>query len=228
MKKLISLALTLAILATLAIGVSAASEYPTWYPHMVGTHGLTASDKNNSYKDGVELDDFASNNPTVDVNITVSAGAVQSRYAVDIEYELMDFSITGSNLVWDVNQLKYVPVASDGTAPLSDKTFGVTIKNYSDQPVYLTAAVSDTLDDGITVATVASSEDTDTTAIPISKHPIASAVNNNNQPRTFGFGVNVHSGDWVAAANKYAGILTTPDATETIATCTITVAATAN
>ena len=50
MKKLISLALTLAILASLAISVSA--EYPAGYPTVVGTHGANASNAN-SVNDGI-------------------------------------------------------------------------------------------------------------------------------------------------------------------------------
>ena len=98
MKKLISLALTLAILATLAISVSAAPE------HVVGSHGVNAGGTGStSYNDGLALGDGSnntwdgsSNSAAADVNVYVTTGAYQHRYAVDIEYSNIEFNVSGS------------------------------------------------------------------------------------------------------------------------------------
>lgn len=220
MKKLISLALTLAILATLTIGASA---------------GFVVGNRTGAgYKEGATADAFNTVTPSTDISITVSAGAVQSRYAVDITYDTMDFSLSGTNLVWDVNTLKYVVADPNdpnvtGTAKLEDKTFNVKVTNFSDQPVYLNASIEDKKptngdNDGVTVATVTENGtfedlfDLATTAVKIND-----AVGTTEGSAT-SFGVNVHAANWTDVANYYADILTTANAKEVLATLTITIA----
>jgi len=131
MKKLISLALTLAILASLAISVSAA------YPNVVGTHGANASNAN-SVNDGVGSFDPASSEAKVDINVTV--GDINHRYAVDVEFTDITLQIGGSNLTWDVNKLEYV---TSGASGLEDANSTVTVKNYSDLPIFVNPKVTD-------------------------------------------------------------------------------------
>ena len=125
MKKLISLALTLAILASLAISVSA--------ERIVGT------DTNHNYKDGVTSITGNTNN-TTSVEIKVSAGEYQSRYAVDVEYADLTFSIAGANMVWDVTTLQYV-VAEGGTFTAPDSQ-AIYVYNRSDKTVDVAWAVA--------------------------------------------------------------------------------------
>lgn len=161
MKKLISLALTLAILASLAISVSAA--YPDGYPNVVGTHGKNASNAN-SVNDGVASfpdTDPAVKGTTVTVNATV--GEIQSRYAVDIDYVDLQVSVSGSDLVWDVNKLEYV-ASGDPSVP-ANTTTDVKFTNYSDKSVYVSydetdADAADHLTVGVTVTEGAAVEGT--------------------------------------------------------------------
>lgn len=210
MKKLISLALTLAILASLAIGVSAETA------HLVGERSGTTG----QFADGDTYAEFAATNPTYDVNISVTAGAVQNRYAVDILYDSMTLAITGSNMVWDVNSLEYVIDPSKGTdAGITDTTFNVTITNYSDKPVYMTATVTDKSDvDGVKIASV------DEAGLPASysKHVIPSAVGTTTgSPIKFGVKVSAET-TWADVANHYKTQLST-EQTILIATCKITI-----
>lgn len=157
MKKLISLALTLAILASLAISVSAE------YPNVVGTHGKNASNAN-SVNDGVASfpdTDPAVNSTTVTVNATV--GEIQSRYAVDIDFADLQVSVSGSDLVWDVNKLEYV-ASGDPSVP-ANTTTDVKFTNYSDKSVYVSydetdADAADHLTVGVTVTEGAAVEGT--------------------------------------------------------------------
>lgn len=114
MKKLISLALTLAMLCCMATTASAA--------RVVG-------DPN-----GVESFDPASGGTHV-VQIDVTTNSVQHRYAVDVEYTASAVEIGGDTLTWNVNTFTYdvTPgVGGDKTDPINKE---ITVKNYSDMPV---------------------------------------------------------------------------------------------
>lgn len=153
MKKIISLALSLSMLACMASTAFAATD------HVVGTRGVhqdgTAAD---SIGDGVWP--FSTNglDTTYELAISVVTGENMHKYAVDITYADMSMSIAGGNMVWDVNKLEYVP-NGEGVA-LGNNEFDVTVTNYSDLPVYVEAVVTDNFDgqeeradDGVTIAT---------------------------------------------------------------------------
>ena len=134
MKKAMSLILAIMMVFALSTTAFAATD-------IVGTvNGSTAND----YTEGVTEGMFAANNPTANVNITATAGDVESRYAVDIEYTNVELSITGSKMVWDVNALKYVP--KDGGDVAEDQEFAITVTNRSDKPVVLTAKIAEVAD----------------------------------------------------------------------------------
>ena len=205
MKKALSLILVLVMLVCMATTAFAD------YPNVVGTHG-----KENSVDDGVTEDSFSASNPNATISITVNAGEVQHRYAVDVEYTDISLSISGGNLTWDVNKLEYV--ANDGGTGLEDTKSDVTVTNYSDLPVYITAAIDDKdANDGIDIKTC----DADKNELTISNTEIAKAVP--GQATTFSFVLSVSSSDWDNVATYYAAKLTTTDSKATAGTCTITI-----
>ncbi len=130
MKKLLSLALILALVATLTTSVFAVSE------PVVGNRGT-----NNDYTDGDTYTDFDANVPAVDVGVYVTSGAYESRYAVDIEYSKIEFHVGVSNMVWDVNTMKYVVKEGSSTSTPPEEQY-ITVKNYSDNSVYMSATVT--------------------------------------------------------------------------------------
>ncbi len=130
MKKLLSLALILALVATLTTSVFADTT------RVVGKTGETPA-----YENGVTYGDFEANVPTVNVGVYVTSGAYESRYAVDIEYSEIKFDVAASNMVWDVTTMKYV-VKNSGSTLTKPGDQTITVKNYSDQSVYMSAAVT--------------------------------------------------------------------------------------
>ncbi len=129
-----SRAAVVVIMLVFAVCISAAFSVNA--QNVVGTHG-GASGINN----GVETipAEAGASSP---VNITL--GEVSHRYAVDITFSSMD--IAASALVWDVNQLKYV--SASGGEQVTNKTYDITVTNYSDLAVKMTGST--------TVETVAS------------------------------------------------------------------------
>ena len=98
--------------------------------NVVGTHGGASGIDN-----GVETIP-AGAGASSPVNITLDE--VSHRYAVDITFSSME--IAASALVWDVNDLKYV-IASGGDE-VTDKTYDITVTNYSDLAVKMTGSTT--------------------------------------------------------------------------------------
>lgn len=212
MKKVISLALTLAMLCCMATTAFAANN-----KHIVGEHG-----KSGTVADGASTANF--NNPDVEVAITVTTGDVESRYAVDIDYDTMSLNIDGADLVWDVNKLDYV--AADGSTttdePEEKEWFSATVTNYSDNAVFVTATVTDSYDDdGIDVAIVDAANSTN--AKTINHQELGDAKD--HTAKTLPFAVMVSCTDWDAAAAYHANALAGASKTVTVATCRVVVAA---
>lgn len=207
MKKVVSLILTLAMV--FAMSTTALAD-PV---HVVGTHG-----ENNAVTDGVEPGSFSSTDPSTDIKISVSTGEVQHRYAVDITYDVMSFNITGSNLVWNVNTLKYE--SEPGAAALENVRFNVAVTNYSDLPVYLTANAEKEADasSDINIAVV---EDNTETALA-AKAEIADATSGTAQ--VLNFDVYVSSSNWDAVANYYLPKFDADTTSVDIGTVSVTVA----
>lgn len=123
-----SRAAVVVIMLVFAVCISAAFSVNA--QNVVGTHG-GASGINN----GVETIP-AGAGASSDVNITLDK--VSHRYAVDIEFSSMD--IAASALVWDVNALKYV--SASGGDQVTDKTYNITVTNYSDLAVKMTGSTT--------------------------------------------------------------------------------------
>lgn len=128
MKKFLALALTLTL--ALALSISVFADFVVGDRKENGSSSATGT-----YKDGESYAEFGSDNPNLDVDIKVTAGAYEHRYAVDVVYEDMSFEIAGANMVWDVNTLQYVVLEGQNFTPPTARK--ITITNYSDMPVYL-------------------------------------------------------------------------------------------
>ena len=181
---------------------------------VVGNRGNTST-----VEDGVTENDFAALDPGIEVSVTATAGNIEHRYAVDIEYDVMSMSVTGTTLIWNVNTLKY---ETEGNATAAeDKTFNAKIINYSDLPVNLVVAVSDSdNNDGVTVGAY---QDNSATALSTGAIKINDATS--GTATEYPFDIKVTSDDWAAVANYYASQFTSSGTTEdTMATLTITVA----
>ena len=144
MKKLFALILAVVMICTMSVSVFATTE------HLIGNNSGDGTTDDGSYKDGLAADQDFPSGTTYNVDITAQVGQVQHRYAVDIEYEELVFSITGTELVWNVNTLKYEASTNPAGTP-SNSDYTVTVVNYSDLPVDLTVAVADTKDDDFAV-----------------------------------------------------------------------------
>lgn len=123
-----SRAAVVVIMLVFAVCISAAFSVNAL--NVVGTHGGASGIDN-----GVETIP-AGADASSDVNITLDK--VSHRYAVDIEFSSME--IEASALVWDVNDLKYV-IASGGEQ-VTNKTYNITVTNYSDLAVKMTGSTT--------------------------------------------------------------------------------------
>lgn len=123
-----SRAVVVVIMLVFAVCISAAFSVNA--QNVVGTHGGASGIDNGveTIPDGAGL--------SSDVNITL--GEVSHRYAVDITFSSME--IAASALVWDVNNLKYVSVS--GGDEVTDKTYDITVTNYSDLAVKMTGSTT--------------------------------------------------------------------------------------
>lgn len=172
-----SRAAVVVIMLVFAVCISAAFSVNA--QNVVGTHGGASGIDN-----GVEtIPDGAG--ASSDVNIALKE--VSHRYAVDIEFSSMD--IAASALVWDVDALKYV-IASGGDE-VTDKTYDITVTNYSDLAVKMTGST--------TVENVASSagisidmDDSNVTEID-AVTPVSGGA---GKPVKATLKVNVTSSDW--------------------------------
>lgn len=185
MKKALSLILAIVMVFALATTAFAAKT------DVVG-------DYNNAEVEGIAKGsstfDVKDNSTTI--NISATQGQVEHRYAVDIDYTPMTFDISASTMVWDVTQLKYV--LADGTNnTMTDKSFPVTITNYSDVDIYLTTNVLDAdAADGVVVTTGVADHTT-----------IVSAVTGVTTPYNFDVAVKADTEggkDWAYISNYYA------------------------
>ena len=123
-----SRAAVVVIMLVFAVCISAAFSVNA--EHVVGTQG-----GEHGIDNGVETIP-ADAGSSSDVNITL--GEVSHRYAVDITFNSME--IEASALVWDVNQLKYV--SASGGEQVADKTYDITVTNYSDLAVKMTGSTT--------------------------------------------------------------------------------------
>lgn len=227
MKKLIAIILSLALVVCMfAVNVSAADVTVTeaGTKHVVGTHQT-----NNTIADGLTAAEFGSGK-SAEAIVTLNLNAAQSRYAVDITFG-GNYHLGVSGLVWDVNNLKYVYVAGDGTETISsDLAYTFEVVNYSDNDITVDAKCDTTdvfiiaaLSYGFWAETTAKFTDTtiSTTAV---KGKLAGNVSGTAiaDVSKVGFTAGITSADWEGSINKLVEAGLTGD--RTLATFTITVA----
>ncbi len=205
MKKFLALALIL----TLALSIS------VFAGRVVGEEGNDPT-YNNGWTDA-QFDDAGVTNNDTTIAITANAGGIQHRYAVDMEYTALSITVTGNEMIWNVEEFRY-DMTTTGGAP-SNTTSTVTFTNRSDLPV----AVSYTVDDGVgedllTVACTARDGKTDLLAA-------TAGMTFGTAPKVyFDLAVIVADGkNWDDVATFYANYFSQQSKTEeTIATITFT------
>lgn len=194
MKKIFSVFLAVLMLAGLCcMSIAATTE------HAVGTHGY-----NNTIADGVA--DIPSGGASSSGDVILYVGTVSSRYAVDVVFPDTMIIAAGS-MTWNVNKLEY---ELDGDA-LENKSFEITIINYSDKPVAAKAKTSLTQDGTDAKVTLTVSE-TPTTLVAVTDRTAVSAT----------ITATLKSDDWTASVNKLIAAGKSGDVT--IGTIEITIA----
>lgn len=182
MKKLLSLAMTLAMLCCMVTTASAAT--------VIGA--------------GDGVDNFDDYDGTNKVDIKVTTGNIQNKYAVDMEYTDLVMSISGGNLTWDVNELEYV---SDGALGLENHEENyIDIINRSDLPVFVSANIVDKDgEDGITVDYNGALSDIDANNTPFElEKATPKSGDADGIPAEMSIVYDVTSNDWDAVAEYYA------------------------
>lgn len=193
MKKILTLILTVALLATmLTLSVGAVKD--------VGGN------------DGVENFD-----PTTtggqDINVRVTD--VTHKYAVDVTFSL-DELVIGGTITWNVNTMKY---DVEG-ATLEDSTRTIEVSNRSDLPVYAYATVSDTVAaNGITIT---ADKDSDTNKLTVEK-ATAGTGGANGTATSKDLNISITSADWNAVAEYYAAQKLANEAQSVFKIATVTV-----
>lgn len=181
----------------------------------------------NTYEDGWTDAQYDANGTVANpISISVSAGSTQSRYAVDVTYEAIVVEITAAGLTWDVNKLEYV-ITGDGTMTQpTDKT--ITVTNYSDQPVYVSAVVTDLYDgitnpeDGMTITATVDGGATLAKAFAKSGSTPGSATT-----KTITVSFSAAGDNWAAVSNFYSGVLSSSNPTAEIAQVNVAISKTA-
>ena len=226
MKKLFALILAVVMICAMSVSVFAADTTE----HIIG-NGTGNTTDNDSYTDGLAENLAFPNAGTYNVNVTATVGQVEHRYAVDITYPNMTFDVAASNLVWNVNTLKYDVKEGNGTTIGTDKAYEIKVTNYSDLPVDLTVAVADDVADGATVAAHTNANDN----VAFTEARIESAIGASGasvgQAKTQIFFITVKAGDWNAVANYYAAYFTAnpnSNGTAIMGTASITISKVSN
>lgn len=131
MKKLLSLALTLAMLCCMATTTFAAKT--TVVGPGDGVTDWPADLEDSTYK----------------IDVQVNTNDVVHKYAVDVEYDATAVSIAGDTLTWNVNTMKYditpgLGAAGNTSAPIEKE---VTVINRSDRSIYAKMTIVPTYGD---------------------------------------------------------------------------------
>ena len=193
MKKLISLVLSLALVACM-FGMSAMAADDLRQP--VGKHN-----GGNGVNDGAE--NFTSESATADVNLKLAAA--KSRYAVDIVFK-GTYTIEVDGLTWDVNQLTYV---TNGTTITENPEFTFEVTNYSDKAVEVaTSAGEFAAGVSATFGTVTPGETGDTTNVAADNKSctiVGNAGGNNVANKATFSATLVPTGSWADTINGLVG-----------------------
>lgn len=193
MKKLFALVLAVVMICAMSTSVFAERV-------VGGSDGVAAFDPKDS---------------SANLAISATIGDTNHRYAIDIEFPTMTFEVAGSNLTWDVNKLEYV---TTGSTTLTDKTFNITITNYSDLSVWYKVAITDNDNtDGVEVDATHATGDLED-GVEIKK-----ANAQNHTPTTDTFTIAVDGDDWTEITEYWAGKLSAAGvASLPMATATVT------
>lgn len=193
MKKFLALALTLAL--ALSISVFAVET-----ERIVGTKTDPATIDN-----GVTYANFGDGEGEKEttIAITVETALVESRYAVDVEFEALSLNITRGKLIWNVNTYEYdMPVGGD--VDDLDTTKELKVINHSDKPVYVKGVINkENPGDGINIA-ITGEEKVERTQAGV-------GIGNANFNI---YTVSITSTDWNAVADFYASALSTANSVE--------------
>lgn len=135
MKKLVSLALVLALTLSLSVTTFAGEV----------THG-----DNHTHN-------YAETNDNIDItaNYSTKPDKTENTYKVKIDWEAPVFSyeFDGKTYTWNTTDLKYDETKLPGAGWASATgTLSLTVTNYSDKAVDCSAALTDDVDDGVTVS----------------------------------------------------------------------------
>lgn len=211
MKKILSLALTLAMLCSMAVTASA-EVY-----HVVGEHGNADIDVagDDAIVDGLN---------STDITIEVSVGETKNKYAVDLEYTPLELSISGGSLTWDVNELAYK--ASDDLSMSDKQDQQIIVRNYSDKPVNVLVAIQDKDNaDHINVTFDENSQIKDSVYELAEATPASSYGAGNGVPATANIVYDVTADDdnWDAVVDYYTPLLTGGTKSKIVATISVTI-----
>lgn len=171
--------------------------------HVVGTHG-----ENGTLADGVEEDKLPSG---TSCNVVLTVGKINSRYAVDVIFPDA-MTIAAGDVTWNVNTLQY----ELDNAALENKTFDITVINYSDLPVVATPSA--------TVTAAGTAADISLT-VPDSSTTLMAVTDEANASREAVRGeitATLSSGNWTSSINGLIAAGNTGDVT--VGTVTITIA----
>ncbi len=123
MKKLISIMLSVALLVAM-FTVSVYADELLYKP--VGNYQGPGS---GTINDGWTDSQFA-NGQSSTGTVTLTLSGVEHRYAVDVEFSALEFTLSGNN-VWNVNELQY----DIGSTSNPEIDIVVRVTNYSDMPI---------------------------------------------------------------------------------------------
>lgn len=148
MKKFISIVLSIALVACM-FGMSVmAAESITIKDNektsVVG-NGVNSTTNNGTVTDGADSPDGKA-----EAEISITVGALNHKYAVDIEFSSGKFAFNAGEITWNVDEKEYQFVDEDGNADLTkdllDTEYEIKIYNHSDMPVSATATINQSED----------------------------------------------------------------------------------
>lgn len=200
MKRFLLVLLSVLILAGLCC-MSIAAE------HVVG-NGVGGTTDDGSVSDGAEE---IPSGASTSGDVVLTVGKINSRYAVDVIFPDA-MTIAAGDVTWNVNTLQY----ELDNAALENKTFDITVINYSDLPVVATPSA--------TVTAAGGAADISLTVPDASTTLMAVTDKNNSSGKavTGEITATLSSGDWTSSI--YGLIAAGNTGNVTVGTITITIA----
>lgn len=148
MKKLLRLALASVFAVTMVLNVSAVYDPGTsstnMTPDIAISHDKNPADNIADTAAGIHANESAAEQKEIPINATIKAGGTQHVLAASVDKTTLEFTYSKGGLIWDPVRLEYVSQGTDTAWSSADPT--ITVTNYSDVDVTVTAAVK-SLDD---------------------------------------------------------------------------------